>query len=83
MSAVVHKCWDKLQRDTFFTLVLRAEGQGVTLGSGISLFVVYFSYRLQDAMFQSMVYWVVGALADDASSFLSHDSVKNNYPWSP
>ncbi|KAL8538259.1 hypothetical protein ACS0TY_000293 [Phlomoides rotata] len=28
-------------------------------------FVLYFSYGLLDAMFQSMVYWVIGALADD------------------
>ncbi|KAL2550904.1 UNC93-like protein 2 [Forsythia ovata] len=29
-------------------------------------FVLYFSYGLFDAMFQSMVYWVIGALADDS-----------------
>ncbi|KAL3653762.1 hypothetical protein CASFOL_003443 [Castilleja foliolosa] len=29
-------------------------------------FVLYFSYGLLDAMFQSLVYWVIGALADDA-----------------
>ena len=29
-------------------------------------FVLYFSYGLLDAMFQSMVYWVIGALADDS-----------------
>lgn len=28
-------------------------------------FVLYFSYGLLDAMYQSMVYWVIGALADD------------------
>ncbi|KAL1539815.1 UNC93-like protein 1 [Salvia divinorum] len=28
-------------------------------------FVLYFCYGLLDAMFQSMVYWVIGALADD------------------
>ncbi|KAK6135186.1 hypothetical protein DH2020_031082 [Rehmannia glutinosa] len=28
-------------------------------------FVLYFSYGLLDAMFQSIVYWVIGALADD------------------
>lgn len=68
MSAVLHKCWDQLQWDMLLTSVLRAEGQGVTLESGMSLFVVYFSYRLLDAMFQSMVYWVVGAMADDSET---------------
>jgi MFS family permease len=29
-------------------------------------FVLYFSYGLLDAMFQSMVYWVIGALANDS-----------------
>lgn len=31
-------------------------------------FVLYFSYGLQDAMFQSMIYWVIGALADDSET---------------
>lgn len=29
-------------------------------------FVLYFSYGLLDAMFQSMVYWVIGGLANDS-----------------
>uniref|UniRef100_A0A1D1ZH07 UNC93-like protein 2 n=1 Tax=Anthurium amnicola TaxID=1678845 RepID=A0A1D1ZH07_9ARAE len=29
-------------------------------------FLLYFSYGLLDAMFQSLVYWVIGALADDS-----------------
>lgn len=29
-------------------------------------FLLYFSYGLLDAMFQSMVYWTIGALADDS-----------------
>ncbi|KAI9102166.1 hypothetical protein K1719_023676 [Acacia pycnantha] len=29
-------------------------------------FLLYFSFGLLDAMFQSMVYWVIGALADDS-----------------
>ncbi|EPS71170.1 hypothetical protein M569_03587 [Genlisea aurea] len=29
-------------------------------------FVLYFSFGLLDAMYQSMVYWVIGALADDS-----------------
>lgn len=29
-------------------------------------FVLYFSYGLLDAMFQSMVYWIIGGLADDS-----------------
>ncbi|XP_010541511.1 PREDICTED: UNC93-like protein 1 [Tarenaya hassleriana] len=29
-------------------------------------FMLYVSYGLLDAMFQSMVYWVIGALADDS-----------------
>ena len=31
-------------------------------------FVLYFSYGLLDAMFQSLVYWVIGALADDSET---------------
>lgn len=31
-------------------------------------FVLYFSYGLLDAMFQSMVYWVISALADDSET---------------
>lgn len=31
-------------------------------------FVLYFSYGLLDAMFQSMVYWVIGTLADDSET---------------
>jgi len=29
-------------------------------------FALYFSFGLLDAMFQSLVYWVIGALADDS-----------------
>ncbi|XAR71561.1 hypothetical protein NMG60_11017899 [Bertholletia excelsa] len=31
-------------------------------------FMLYFSYGLLDAMFQSMVYWVIGALASDSET---------------
>ncbi|XP_028795778.1 UNC93-like protein 1 [Neltuma alba] len=31
-------------------------------------FVLYFSFGLLDAMFQSMVYWVIGALANDSET---------------
>lgn len=31
-------------------------------------FVLYFCYGLLDAMFQSAVYWVIGALADDSET---------------
>ncbi|KAI4319932.1 hypothetical protein MLD38_033469 [Melastoma candidum] len=31
-------------------------------------FVLYFSFGLLDAMFQSMVYWLIGALADDSET---------------
>ncbi|GAB2228524.1 hypothetical protein Droror1_Dr00022644 [Drosera rotundifolia] len=31
-------------------------------------FVLYFSFGLLDAMFQSMVYWVIGSLADDSET---------------
>ncbi|KAL7003728.1 hypothetical protein U1Q18_004876 [Sarracenia purpurea var. burkii] len=31
-------------------------------------FVLYFCFGLLDAMFQSMVYWVIGALADDSET---------------
>ncbi|KAI3914856.1 hypothetical protein MKX01_018025 [Papaver californicum] len=38
-------------------------------GSGYAgPFVLYFSYGLLDAMFQSMIYWVIGALADDSET---------------
>ncbi|KAK8963750.1 UNC93-like protein 1 [Platanthera guangdongensis] len=39
--------------------------------SGLSYagpFVLYFSYGLLDAMFQSLCYWVIGALADDTET---------------
>lgn len=29
-------------------------------------FLLYISYGLLDAMFQSMVYWIIGGLADDS-----------------
>ena len=29
-------------------------------------FLLYFSFGLLDAIFQSMVYWVIGALANDS-----------------
>lgn len=36
-------------------------------GSGFAgPFVLYFSFGLLDAMFQSMVYWSIGALANDS-----------------
>ncbi|XP_074320371.1 UNC93-like protein 1 [Silene latifolia] len=31
-------------------------------------FLLYFSYGLLDAMFQSMVYWIIGSLADDSET---------------
>ncbi|XP_020084010.1 UNC93-like protein 1 [Ananas comosus] len=31
-------------------------------------FVLYFSYGLLDAMFQTLCYWVIGALADDSQT---------------
>lgn len=31
-------------------------------------FVLYMSYGLLDAMYQSMVYWLIGALADDSQT---------------
>lgn len=31
-------------------------------------FILYFSYGLLDAMFQSMVYWIIGALANDSET---------------
>ncbi|KAL8139535.1 hypothetical protein V2J09_005556 [Rumex salicifolius] len=38
-------------------------------GSGYAgPFVLYFSYGLLDSMFQSLVYWVIGALADDSQT---------------
>jgi hypothetical protein len=29
-------------------------------------FLLYFSYGLLDAMFQSLIYWIIGALANDS-----------------
>ena len=29
-------------------------------------FVLYFCYGLLDAMFQSLIYWIIGALANDS-----------------
>ncbi|XP_039122981.1 UNC93-like protein 1 [Dioscorea cayenensis subsp. rotundata] len=31
-------------------------------------FILYFSYGLLDAMFQSLCYWIIGALADDSET---------------
>lgn len=31
-------------------------------------FVLYFSYGLLDAMFQSLIYWIIGALADESET---------------
>ncbi|ERN08182.1 hypothetical protein AMTRI_Chr09g17250 [Amborella trichopoda] len=31
-------------------------------------FVLYFSYGLMDAMFQTLIYWVIGALANDSET---------------
>lgn len=38
-------------------------------------FVLYFSYGLLDAMFQSLVYWVIGALADDSQTLSRYISL--------
>ena len=29
-------------------------------------FLLYFSYGLMDAIFQSLIYWIIGALAKDS-----------------
>ncbi|KAL6885553.1 hypothetical protein ACP4OV_010332 [Aristida adscensionis] len=31
-----------------------------------SLFMIYFSFGLLDAVFQTLIYWIIGALADDS-----------------
>nr|DAD32160.1 TPA_asm: hypothetical protein HUJ06_011011 [Nelumbo nucifera] len=38
-------------------------------------FVLYFSYGLLDAVFQSLVYWVIGSLADDSETLSSVGTV--------
>lgn len=38
-------------------------------------FVLYFSFGLLDAMFQSLVYWVIGALANDSETLSRYDIV--------
>ncbi|XP_057506595.1 UNC93-like protein 1 [Actinidia eriantha] len=35
-------------------------------------FVLHFSYGFLDAMFQTMIYWVMGALADDSETLSRH-----------
>ncbi|GFY81777.1 major facilitator superfamily protein [Actinidia rufa] len=35
-------------------------------------FVLYFSYALLDTMFQTMIYWVMGALADDSETLSTY-----------
>ncbi|GAB2228526.1 hypothetical protein Droror1_Dr00022646 [Drosera rotundifolia] len=41
-------------------------------------FVLYFSFGLLDAMFQSMVYWVIGSLADDSETLSRYSGF---YKW--
>ncbi|GJN35031.1 hypothetical protein PR202_gb23758 [Eleusine coracana subsp. coracana] len=44
-------------------------------------FLLFFSYGLLDAMFQSLVYWIIGALANDSqvlSSFIEADKKGGN-----
>lgn len=41
-------------------------------------FVLYFSYGLLDAMFQSMVYWIIGALADDSEILSRYKTCLNS-----
>ncbi|KAJ0053826.1 hypothetical protein Pint_00713 [Pistacia integerrima] len=40
-------------------------------------FVLYFSYGLLDAMCQTMVYWVIGALADDSETLSRYNGFYN------
>ncbi|KAL9225107.1 hypothetical protein vseg_001069 [Gypsophila vaccaria] len=37
-------------------------------GAYVGPFLLYFCYGLLDAMFQSMVYWIIGSLADDSET---------------
>ncbi|KAK4768773.1 hypothetical protein SAY86_026923 [Trapa natans] len=77
------KCWDRLVGIGYilnFSFSSRRTRGFVGIGvvavlgrpdSGSAFpgpFVLYFSYGLLDAMFQSMVYWVIGALADDSET---------------
>jgi len=38
-------------------------------------FLLYFSFGLLDAMFQSMVYWVIGALANDSEILSRYEHI--------
>lgn len=52
---------NQIQRDLFQKLDFKDSGS-----SYAGPFLLYFSFGLLDAMFQSMVYWVIGALANDS-----------------
>ncbi|KAJ8446376.1 hypothetical protein Cgig2_019269 [Carnegiea gigantea] len=43
-------------------------------------FLLYFSYGLLDAMFQSMVYWVIGGLGDDSETFSRYSGFYEGVP---
>ncbi|KAK4762276.1 hypothetical protein SAY87_030160 [Trapa incisa] len=62
------KCWDWLYIEL---QLLKSEDKGICWdrSSGCSGEAGWLiSYGLLDAMFQSMVYWVIGALADDSET---------------
>ncbi|XP_071732567.1 UNC93-like protein 1 [Rutidosis leptorrhynchoides] len=53
--------YDDVQNKTVRILDFKHDGSAFA-----GPFVLYFSYGLLDAMFQSMVYWIIGGLADDS-----------------
>ncbi|CAI0398214.1 unnamed protein product [Linum tenue] len=44
-------------------------------------FLLYFGYGLLDAIFQSMIYWVIGALADDSKVLSRVQSAGASLAW--
>ncbi|XP_071687120.1 UNC93-like protein 1 [Rutidosis leptorrhynchoides] len=53
--------YDDVQNKTVKILDFKKDGSDFA-----GPFVLYFSYGLLDAMFQSMVYWIIGGLANDS-----------------
>jgi hypothetical protein len=40
-------------------------------------FLLYFCYGLLNAMFQSLIYWIIGALANDSQILSRYYSLSN------
>uniref|UniRef100_A0A0D9W1S3 Major facilitator superfamily (MFS) profile domain-containing protein n=1 Tax=Leersia perrieri TaxID=77586 RepID=A0A0D9W1S3_9ORYZ len=44
-------------------------------------FLLYFSYGLLDAMFQSLIYWIIGALANDTQILSRMVNQQSDWSW--